>query len=707
MLMSIRIKIAIVSVFAITLFGGLDYILQQMVIQPSFNDLEQRQARRNMERVLQAFQREQHHLDKFLLDWSSWDDTYEYVLAPSAAYEAANLIPQVFKDSSLNLLYLLNTNGQVVWGAVYLPGEMTPTELPDFPKGSWGEQNPLLTSREDERKGGLLMTSHGPMLITARPVLRTDSSGPSAGTMLMGRFFDSEQLTLLNEQTQVEFQLVPASEVWTPGEPFPEPGGGITIDDPKPGRLRARAVLSDVLGKPAFAVVTDTYREITGEGEAAMRWDTGGAFAAGVLVLLLLLYLMRRTVITPLSHLTDHVALIGATGELRPTKETARSDEFGTLAQHFNTMVSRLLDDAQARSEAEAALRESEDRFQHLLASLDDVVWSATVDGTEILYLNKAVENVYGTPYDAFIQKPHLWNDYVDPQHRDIIGKTAIDLRVTGRSDVEYPIIRVDGETRWIRDRRFVITDARGTPARVGGVISDITETKRMHENLLRNRHLAEIGELGASIAHQIRNPLTGISGALQVIRDGLPVSDARHEATNEALAQVSRVEQAVQQLLYYAHPWEPTLTYGDLGAFLMQACAGLRERLHIEGLECEQEDGPTVRAWFDQALLIEALENVIENAAQASSSARARIRVRVTDAGQFARIEVLDSGPGIPDTALPRLFEPFFTLKAKGTGLGLPICRRIIEAQGGAISIENRDEGGVCVAMDLPKGKH
>jgi PAS domain S-box-containing protein len=141
-------------------------------------------------------------------------------------------------------------------------------------------------------------------------------------------------------------------------------------------------------------------------------------------------------------------------------------------------------------------LRESEERFQALLSSLDDVVWAASGDGSEFLYINDAAERVYGRPASEFFENPDTWIEVVYPDDRERVWRESQDLLKQGTSESEYRILRRDGEVRWLHDRKSVIFDDAGNPVRIGGIASDITARKRAQAELRRHRdHLEEVVE--------------------------------------------------------------------------------------------------------------------------------------------------------------------------------------------------------------------
>ncbi len=229
----------------------------------------------------------------------------------------------------------------------------------------------------------------------------------------------------------------------------------------------------------------------------------------------------------------------------------------------------------------------------------------------------------------------------------------------------------------------------------------DAEQHRKMREQLEAHRRLAEIGELGASVAHEIRNPLAGISGALQVIQGSLPQEDPRADAIAEALAQVNRVETAVRQLLEYAKPWHPALQEADLRAFTMDRAASWSRHPALETCTVTIQSGPPLWARFDPQLIGQVLDNLLINASDAMNGP-GRIEIVFSTENGLFHTHVRDQGPGFSQSSLERAFEPFFTTKTRGVGLGLAVCRRIIEAHGGTVSVANCAEGAEAV-FSLP----
>ena len=228
-------------------------------------------------------------------------------------------------------------------------------------------------------------------------------------------------------------------------------------------------------------------------------------------------------------------------------------------------------------------------------------------------------------------------------------------------------------------------------------------EREVMKERLQESEHLANIGQLAAALAHEIKNPLAGISGAMQVIAGAMKPSDPQREIVDEILLQIDRMDATVRDLLVYARPKPPERGLQRVGAAVERTLRLLREEpafqqidIHREGLDCPAE------TLIDDTQFQQVITNLLLNAAHACERG-GDITVRVGGSNGIVRVEVVDTGKGMSRTEAERAFEPFFTTKAKGTGLGLPICKRIIDAHDGRIELHSREGKGTRILIELP----
>lgn len=223
-------------------------------------------------------------------------------------------------------------------------------------------------------------------------------------------------------------------------------------------------------------------------------------------------------------------------------------------------------------------------------------------------------------------------------------------------------------------------------------------------ERLIEAEHLAQIGQLAASLAHEIKNPLAGISGAIQIIRDSASLEAAHRPVLDEVLRQVHRLDQTVKDLLVYARPKPPKFRKVNLEQLLARALPVLREQPEMHRIRFEYVNHqPLPMLMVDENQLEQVLTNLLLNAAQASAD-HGLVRLTTMVRPEGVRLIVEDHGHGMDEEVRRRATEPFFTTKAKGTGLGLPICRKIVETHGGTLTISSSVGEGTEVMVDLPR---
>ncbi len=224
-----------------------------------------------------------------------------------------------------------------------------------------------------------------------------------------------------------------------------------------------------------------------------------------------------------------------------------------------------------------------------------------------------------------------------------------------------------------------------------------------VERSLAHSEKLAAVGELAARVAHEIRNPVTAARSLAQLmVRD--PASPHATEHAELILAELGRVEHQVQALLRFARREEFSFEPVDLGEVARSALEPLRARLEASGVAVETDIAAGVVARADREKIRQVVVNLLDNAADAVGGVDDKhLALAVRGAGGAAVLEVRDSGPGVPADALPRLFEPFFSLKTNGTGLGLAIVKRTVEAHGGRVEAQPGAGAGLLLRVELP----
>jgi PAS domain S-box-containing protein len=262
--------------------------------------------------------------------------------------------------------------------------------------------------------------------------------------------------------------------------------------------------------------------------------------------------------------------------------------------------------------------------------------------------------------------------------------------------------VRKDGKELTVSLSRAILRDSAGHSIGSTATIRDITDQRRTEEELARARGLALIGELSAKVAHEIKNPLAGIYAAVQLLARDLPASDGRRPILDSIGAEVRRLDETVQDLLRFGRPTPARPRPAGLRSFAGELVESLRRNPDLQRHQVRIEIDDEIVVPLDSRLLGQALGNLVLNAAQAMEQP-GTITVSAARDERAVTIAVADTGPGIPTNKLAEIFEPFFTTKTRGTGLGLPIARRNVEAHGGTLAAESRPAGGALFRIVLP----
>ncbi len=259
-----------------------------------------------------------------------------------------------------------------------------------------------------------------------------------------------------------------------------------------------------------------------------------------------------------------------------------------------------------------------------------------------------------------------------------------------------------DGTCYWVDTTIVPFLDERGHPWQYMAIRYDITERKRQEALLREQAALARVGEMAAVVAHEVRNPIAGIRGALQIIASRLPAASSDVGVLKDVVARLDGLNDIVDDLLVFARQRGLTLGRVHLRPLLVSVASWLRQDVSMAALDIDiRGEDLAVDADAEQLRIVFA--NLLLNAAQAMDR-RGRIVIQLRTCGD-ARCEVVieDEGPGIPSDTRGRIFDPFFTTKTRGTGLGLPTAKRIVELHGGAIGVECPARGGTAVRVTFP----
>jgi len=254
------------------------------------------------------------------------------------------------------------------------------------------------------------------------------------------------------------------------------------------------------------------------------------------------------------------------------------------------------------------------------------------------------------------------------------------------------------GHRYWVDTTIVPFLDDRGKPYQYIAIRADITARKAAEEQLTQQAALARVGQMAAVVAHEVRNPLAGIKGAVQILMSRRTAADTELPVMGDIIARIDSLNELISDLMLFARPRPPRPVATELGPLIQDAITMVRRDPSAHAIEFSVE-GDTVIAAVDPEMVRATVLNLLLNAAQAMAG-KGRIRITINRREDHASIEVRDSGPGIPPDIQSQVFEPFFTTKARGGGLGLPIAKRTAEMHGGSLTLSCPPEGGTAVVL-------
>ena len=303
-------------------------------------------------------------------------------------------------------------------------------------------------------------------------------------------------------------------------------------------------------------------------------------------------------------------------------------------------------------------------------------------------------EELRGRMWWELFDDPQMQRYYQDP--RRIMASERFDIKTRHRH----------GSDLYIGLTLSLLRDERGEVSGILGVFQDLTQVQRLEEEMRRKVQLAALGEMAAGMAHEIRNPLASLSGVVQVLRTELAPKGENRHLMDIALREMDRLDSIISTFLTSTRPIALQLSQCNLMSLLEETVKLLYNHsdyrtsiaVHIESNE------PAVWLTADPNQLRQVIWNLLLNAVQAMSGGGVMtIRLTKQTMPESVELQVCDNGKGITPKEIRQIFTPFFTTRHGGSGLGLPIVHRIIEAHQGRLTVESREGQGTTVTVTLP----
>jgi len=344
-------------------------------------------------------------------------------------------------------------------------------------------------------------------------------------------------------------------------------------------------------------------------------------------------------------------------------------------------------------------LQQLSNYLQSILDSSPDRIFALSADGI-INYVSRS-SNIDDRSMPQQMEGRHF-AEFVVPEYREFMLKKWEEVKKGMHRPFEIEVTTRDG---WKKNLLITTAPIKGTDKYLL-VQRDITEFKNLEKKFYDSQKLAAVGQLSAGIAHEVRNPLSSIKMSLQILEKRLNPTGNDLKRFKIAEKEVEHLEKIVNDILIYAKPAEPEMKPADISAFLESSLSMVEKELYDKKIDVQfHNDQGIPPINLDSAMLKQAFLNIYLNAIDAmEEGGRLRISTRlVTNEHKHISIEIDDSGYGIEEEDMPHLFNPFFTRKRYGTGLGLTQVKKFIDLHHGSIEIFSRKGEGTKVVVTLP----
>ncbi|MCP4693089.1 MAG: HAMP domain-containing protein [Desulfobacterales bacterium] len=705
--MNIRNKILIfIGATSLALMAAM-ILTSRIVVLGSFRKLEEQTVRRNVDQVLGKLANELRELNSVSYDYGVWDDTYQYIVDLNEAYVRKNVYPEMFLNNSLNLFLFIDHSGRLVdaqgFNLVTMQSEPAPENIMERIS-----RYPALLHPPREGKTALLSVNGLPMLCASWQILPSNMKGTSRGVLMAIRYLNEALVKRFSQETRLNIRVHPMD-----GAPL-SPG----LEEIRASLSRGRrivviplgmtdiagyALLRDLREQPVSILEVNIKREIFQTGESTVRyfilWHFGLILAVGVLTV----YALEKIVLFRLTRHSRELGRLGESGDLSTRLDVSGKDELSNLAVTINQMVQAL---------ERLQKRESKRRVRDLVEN--SLVGICIVRDGRVVYSNSELKRILG-----ILPESIRFSDLnVYPGDAEKFRRTYEAIQSGGGLpiDIELRFLYFDdlsGEeiTKWAHLRANAIK-YQGARAILVNMV-DITRFRELENIIMIREKMASLGNVAAGIAHEIRNPLSGINLILDAVIERLE-DPGRDEADEEEAVDllrqskeaVRKMESVIRRVLDFSRPNTPRLVMTDINEPVREAIELSRTAMRKSDIILEldlAENLPEVRVdiqMFEQVIL-----NLINNAADAMKDSESRKVISIASAqeGDNLLLTVSDSGPGVPGAVRAKIFDPFFTTKADGSGIGLSLSLRIIADHGGSIEAGAPNSGGAEFKIKIP----
>lgn len=647
--MTSRVKTWLTVSSTLTILFSLLYASLRIILLTSFADLEDKDVRRNVHRVLNAITTETDNLSATTHDWASWDDTYAFLSDQNQDYIESNLLDGTFVTLRLNLMLFIDTSGQIVFGKAFdLENEVTIPLMPGI------EEHLIELQHQVERAGtvgGIIRFPQATMLVAAAPILTSQDAGPPRGTAIFGRELAASWVQELADSVRLELSIQEAAGAPSASESEPST---IVVQPLSQAVVAGYIATSDIHGKPALLIRVSMPRDIYQRGQTTLKYF--GIILAGIGVLfgLVALILLEKNIQARarfqaiFDHSADAICLARPDGTIGHTNP-AFNRIFGTQISNKTRPVLSDLIGAEPADQLLAAINtvrrsQLDERVQVVAHSKPSLAFNADISLSPIVGNNNRLSDIVCSIRDISRQK--------QSEHQ-------------------------------------------------------------LRRALVREIELNEMKSQFVSLAsHELRTPLAVIqlaSDALSIYRHKMSDEQKQRRLTTMQSA-IQRMTELLENVLTLSRVESGQVQFNPTRLALEPYCQELlKTAMATKGHEHKSSfmaSGNLTAACLDQRLLHHILDNLLSNALKYSPPG-STVHLEVVGEDSQVIFTVRDEGIGIPKQEQSHIFDMFYRGEGvshiSGTGLGLAIARQAVEVHGGSIAVDSVEGKGSTFTVVLP----
>lgn len=693
-------------------------------------------CKNNMRVVYNTIQRDIQSLMQSATDYSMWDDTYTYAADTNRAFVDSNFIPSMFMNNRISFVLIADNSGRTLFSRAADPSsgeevEAHPGLVEQVSTGSIFFTSALVGNATK----GLIVASGTVFEVASSPVMPTSGEGPSRGMLFFGRLLSEGEVKRIAEQTLLAVELIRPTDPAMPKEVLGVPHEGDQVPEPVVSIVDSQTIagydlLRDVLGRPAIVASVKSERTFYRQAMAGLGLIAALILVLGLTTLVGSTFMLDRLILTRLGRLGDFVKSSGVTRGFSERIDVQGHDEITDLARAFNDVLDRMEQAIAASRKAEAARTETERVFYTLLSNLQGMVYRCTNDANWTMsFVSEGCRELTGyEPSDLQNNRTISYSDIIVPEDRKQVWDN-VQAAISARTPftLNYRIRCRNGDAKWILEQGRGIFDDKGNLLFLEGFNTDVTELHRAREEqaalekqMLQAQKLESLGLMAGGIAHDFNNLLMTILGNADLSLMDLPMNSPIRENIEDIEKASKRAAELCRQLLAYSGRGKFVVESLDISKLVQETGRMLSVSISKKAImNYNLTTGlPAIDA--DAAQVHQVVMNLVINASEAIGDREGVIAISTgtqiidsTDAansfpcpplpGAYVFVEISDTGCGIEPGKVGQIFDPFYTTKFTGRGLGLAAVMGIVRGHHGCIQITSKPGAGSTFRVLFP----